>query len=118
MNCGERSTPATGRVDATAIGKALPEAPESIFQDEEQGLDETPGAPRFFPKAAPEGLQRPIVPGATINDHERCAPTALQGRLEKQQRVEAGSAGRDVQMNDFAVPFRLFYSDAIPSVSA
>ena len=50
---------------------------------------------------APERLQWPVVPRSSIYYHEQSAPIAPQDRLEKQQWVEAGSVGRDVQMNDF-----------------
>jgi hypothetical protein len=46
-------------------------------------------------------IERPIVPRAAVSPHERTTAAPLQHVFEKQQRVEARSAGRDLNSQYF-----------------
>jgi hypothetical protein len=77
----------------------MPEQHGSEFEEGKSRLDETPFPPCLADTLTGKFGEWPIVPGTTIGDDYWPSPTAFQYRLEEQECIEAGAAGRHLDVD-------------------
>jgi len=76
----------------------MPETPGSVFEQTEPGFGKRPISPRFSFVVTRQQFERPIVPWAAVCPHQRASAAGLQHFFQKQQRIQARSAGRDIDV--------------------